>query len=110
VTTEDHGYLLDEAEVVFWEICPTCQVSTNDDTKSPIRYRRPGSDQHTPQADDNGCRYPGRERRALAHRRPERPAPAQDHYLIEQMAQFNRERIRSASRTPRVVAPSAASR
>jgi hypothetical protein len=39
VTTEDHGYLLDEAEVVFWGICPTCQVSTNDDTKSPIRYK-----------------------------------------------------------------------
>ena len=41
---------------------------------------------------------------------PGGPILLQDHYLIEQMAQFNRERIPSASRTPRAAAPSAGSR
>lgn len=36
--SEDHGYLLDEAEVVFWGICPTCQASTDNDHTKPIRY------------------------------------------------------------------------
>ncbi|MGH3700362.1 MAG: Fur family transcriptional regulator [Pseudonocardiaceae bacterium] len=26
----DHGYLLDEAEVVFWGMCPSCQTSAAD--------------------------------------------------------------------------------
>jgi Fe2+ or Zn2+ uptake regulation protein len=26
----DHGYLLDEAEVVFWGMCPNCQTSAAD--------------------------------------------------------------------------------
>jgi catalase len=35
---------------------------------------------------------------------PDGPIVLNDQYLIEQMANFHRERIRSASRTPRVVA------
>lgn len=41
---------------------------------------------------------------------PDGPILLQDHYLIEQMANFNRERILSASRTPRAAAPSACSK
>jgi catalase len=41
---------------------------------------------------------------------PGGPILLQDSYLIEQMAQFNRERIPSGSRTPRAVAPSGPSR
>lgn len=44
--SEAHGYLLDEAEVTFWGICPSCQPST---PSSPARGRggqvggRPGA-------------------------------------------------------------------
>jgi catalase len=41
---------------------------------------------------------------------PDGPILLQDHYLIEQMANFNRERIPNASPTPRAAAPSATSR
>lgn len=41
---------------------------------------------------------------------PDGPILLQDHYLIEQMAMFNRERIPSASHTPRAVAHSVISR
>lgn len=36
--SEGHGYLLDEAEVVFWGICPSCQASAHNDDTKPIRY------------------------------------------------------------------------
>jgi Fur family ferric uptake transcriptional regulator len=26
---EDHGYVIDEAEVVYWGVCPTCQRATS---------------------------------------------------------------------------------
>lgn len=26
--TDDHGYLIDEAEVVYWGVCPQCAAST----------------------------------------------------------------------------------
>jgi Fe2+ or Zn2+ uptake regulation protein len=43
---DGHGYLLDEAEVVFWGTCPACQApisqtlgdSAKDDGKSPLHY------------------------------------------------------------------------
>ncbi len=41
---------------------------------------------------------------------PSGPILLQDHYLIEKMAQFNRERVPSAWCTPRVAARSASSR
>lgn len=41
---------------------------------------------------------------------PDGPIVLHDHYLIEQMANFNRERIPSANRTPRAAARSATSR
>jgi Fur family ferric uptake transcriptional regulator len=37
--SDDHGYLLDQAEVVFWGTCPICQVSAHDGNKNPIRYK-----------------------------------------------------------------------
>jgi hypothetical protein len=43
-------------------------------------------------ADDDRCRYPGGEPGEIAHGRARR-GPLQDFYLIEQMANFNRERI-----------------
>jgi Fe2+ or Zn2+ uptake regulation protein len=40
--SEDHGYVLDEAEVVFWGLCPTCRavatVPDDDDEKDPTHY------------------------------------------------------------------------
>jgi Fur family ferric uptake transcriptional regulator len=70
--SDDHGYLLDEAEVVFWGCCPSCQASAEGGapyhdglrlpTKTPfITIRRHYSDRHAAQANDDGCRYPGRE-------------------------------------------------
>lgn len=41
---------------------------------------------------------------------PDGPVLLQDFYLIEQLAAFNRERVPSASRTPRGPARSAGSR
>jgi catalase len=41
---------------------------------------------------------------------PDGPILLHDHYLIEQMAAFNRERVQSVSRTPRAAALFAASR
>lgn len=32
--SETHGYLLDEAEVIFWGICPTCQAAIERPTTS----------------------------------------------------------------------------
>jgi Fur family transcriptional regulator, stress-responsive regulator len=28
--SQDHGFVLDEAEVTFWGLCPTCQVRSGD--------------------------------------------------------------------------------
>ena len=41
---------------------------------------------------------------------PDGPILLQDHYLIEQMANFNRERIPERQPTPRAAAPSGISR
>jgi len=27
--TDNHGFIIDEAEVVFWGVCPSCQKSSN---------------------------------------------------------------------------------
>jgi Fe2+ or Zn2+ uptake regulation protein len=41
--SEDHGYVIDEAEVVFWGLCPTCRavavVPDDDDEKNPTHYK-----------------------------------------------------------------------
>ena len=26
---EDHGYAIDEAEVVYWGVCPECSIATS---------------------------------------------------------------------------------
>ena len=60
----DHGYLLDEAEVVFWERAPVAKIRfPRLDHKSPTTttIRRHHSDRRAAQADDDRCRYPGRE-------------------------------------------------
>lgn len=36
--SDDHGYLLDEAEVVFWGVCPSCRAPAHD---------RPTTDRHS---------------------------------------------------------------
>lgn len=40
--SDDHGYQLDEAEVVFWGLCPTCQatatVQADDNEKDLIHH------------------------------------------------------------------------
>lgn len=28
-TDHDHGYLIDEAEVIYWGVCPDCQLTTD---------------------------------------------------------------------------------
>ena len=33
--SEDHGYVIDEAEVVFWGTCPACSTVCPDDDRSP---------------------------------------------------------------------------
>lgn len=35
--SETHGYLVYEAEVVYWGVCPGCQVATDTTSRSPIR-------------------------------------------------------------------------
>src|SRR5579875_780221 len=34
--SEDHGFQIDEAEVIYWGICPDCQHGVADDTATPI--------------------------------------------------------------------------
>ncbi len=29
---DDHGFLIDEAEVIYWGVCPSCQDGTAEDT------------------------------------------------------------------------------
>ncbi len=36
--SEEHGYLIDEAEVVFWGTCPACQTPAGNDDDNPLRY------------------------------------------------------------------------
>ena len=31
--SQDHGFVLDEAEVTFWGLCPTCQIRSADDIR-----------------------------------------------------------------------------
>lgn len=35
--SDDHGYLIDEAEVVYWGLCPRCQSETGADPEPPPR-------------------------------------------------------------------------
>ena len=36
--SEDHGYTIDEAEVVYWGLCPACSIATRPD--QPQRFRK----------------------------------------------------------------------
>jgi Fur family ferric uptake transcriptional regulator len=35
--SEDHGYSIDEAEVVYWGLCPACSSASNPDQNHPSR-------------------------------------------------------------------------
>ncbi len=32
---DDHGFTIDEAEVIYWGVCPTCQATDEHDTTPP---------------------------------------------------------------------------
>ena len=91
--SEAHGFVVDEAEVVFWGLCPACQGTRDGYPTHPPRGGA-GRDRHLNSV---------RRRRTPASRvasdehsltvGPDGPILLQDHYLIEQMANFNRERI-----------------
>lgn len=34
---EDHGFIIDEAEVVYWGLCPACQRAAGDEAKGMTR-------------------------------------------------------------------------
>lgn len=36
----DHGFAIDEAEVVFWGLCPACRATGGDDRGAPGRHAR----------------------------------------------------------------------
>jgi Fe2+ or Zn2+ uptake regulation protein len=38
---EDHGFTIDEAEVVFWGYCPSCQSSATSSAKQPAPRSQP---------------------------------------------------------------------
>ena len=56
---DEHGFVIDEAEVVFWSLCPACQARAAPQPDRNIT-RRNGSDRNTAQ-DDDRCRSAGRE-------------------------------------------------
>ena len=37
---DDAGFSIDEAEVVYWGLCPECQTEDQDPIRSPTRHRR----------------------------------------------------------------------
>jgi Fur family ferric uptake transcriptional regulator len=45
IPSDDHGYRLDEAEVVFWGTCPSCQAQAEDTTLSHDKLMT--TDQHS---------------------------------------------------------------
>jgi Fur family ferric uptake transcriptional regulator len=56
--SDEHGFALDEAEVVFWGLCPACLADQQIPHDEETRY-----DADTIRADDHGrLRYPGRKR------------------------------------------------
>jgi Fur family transcriptional regulator, stress-responsive regulator len=42
---EDHGYVVDEAEVIYWGVCPSCQQSPGDPT--PARHAQRAEQQRS---------------------------------------------------------------
>ncbi|HET6831665.1 MAG TPA: Fur family transcriptional regulator [Solirubrobacterales bacterium] len=38
--SEDHGYSIDEAEVVYWGLCPDCSPASNSEPSNPSRKDR----------------------------------------------------------------------
>ena len=42
--SETHGYLLDEAEVTFWGVCPACQEATEHPRAAPHPKTTPATD------------------------------------------------------------------
>jgi len=86
------GFVIDEAEITFWGLCPACQQAAaslhlktaspakeNDHARSPHPHHRI----RRPVADNQNSQTAG----------ADRPVLLQDQHLIEKLAQFNRERI-----------------
>jgi len=44
--SDDHGYALDEAEVVFWGSCPSCQAPAQDNPEQPMTTHKNPIDHH----------------------------------------------------------------
>jgi Fur family transcriptional regulator, stress-responsive regulator len=38
--SDDHGYVIDQAEVVYWGICPQCTTEKHDRTPESVPYER----------------------------------------------------------------------
>jgi len=38
---DDHGFAIDEAEVIYWGHCSTCRASTHDHTHEPLTHDHP---------------------------------------------------------------------
>ena len=89
---EASGFVIDEAEVTFWGLCPTCQTTIH----IQRRGERQMTDQPPPTTTDAGIPVASDEFSLTVG--PDGPILLQDQYLIEQMANFNRERI--AERQP----------
>ena len=81
------GFVVDEAEVTFWGLCPDCQTTP----KHRDKERRRMTDQPPRTTTDAGIPVASDEYSLTVG--PDGPILLQDHYLIEQMANFNRERI-----------------
>ena len=81
------GFVIDEAEVTFWGLCPDCQTNPEQQDKErgamTDQPPRTTTDAGSPVASDEYSLTVG----------PDGPILLQDQYLIEQMANFNRERI-----------------
>ena len=86
--TDDAGYLLDEAEVVFWGLCPDCRARHGQSTDDEGAWM---SESTPPTTTDGGAPVASDEHSLTVG--PDGPILLHDHYLIEQMANFNRERI-----------------
>jgi Fe2+ or Zn2+ uptake regulation protein len=61
--SDDHGYLLDEAEVVFWGRCPSCQarLSSSAGGKAAAPDSSPGALPDNPLTTDTNPFYPHQE-------------------------------------------------
>ncbi|MEO7132292.1 MAG: hypothetical protein ABIZ07_13045, partial [Dermatophilaceae bacterium] len=47
--SNDHGYVIDEAEVIYWGVCPACQVTGEavDEPRTDAQLRAEPAQRHT---------------------------------------------------------------